>query len=61
MPDNKARRGPSDRRQVAGRETYEAGYFARKTGLPLPEVRALIKRVGNGRTKLMEAFRKLKK
>ena len=35
MPDNKSRHGPADRRRVAGGETYEAGYFSRKTGLPL--------------------------
>ena len=61
MADNKSKRGGADRRLVAGGQTYEAAYFARKTGIPVAKVRELIVKHGNSRLKLTEAAKKLKK
>jgi len=58
MADNKSKRGMADRRLVAGKQTYEVGYFARKAGITIGEARALVKRVGNSRAKLNAAVKK---
>lgn len=60
MADSKSKRGAADRRLVAGKQTYEASYFARKEGIPIAEVRKLIKEVGNTRAKLTAAVQKRK-
>ena len=61
MADDKSKRGPADRRKVAGGETYEKKYFASKTGLSSAQVQDLIDKVGNSRDKLTAAAARLKK
>jgi hypothetical protein len=61
MADNKSKRGPADRRRVAGGEGYEVQYFARKHQISAEQVRKLIERVGNDRDKLNKAAAKLAK
>jgi hypothetical protein len=60
MVDDKSKRGGPDRRQVAGGEGYEVGYFARKHGIGREAAEQLIKRIGNDREKLNAAAAKLK-
>ncbi|TMJ12584.1 MAG: DUF3606 domain-containing protein [Alphaproteobacteria bacterium] len=60
MPDDKSKRGGSDRRRVAAGEGYEVSYFARKHGITAEQARDLIDRVGNDREKLNAAAQKLK-
>ena len=61
MSDDKSKRGGGDRDRVAGGETYEVDYFARKHGISRAEAERLIKEVGNDREKLDEAAAKLTK
>lgn len=61
MADDKAKRGGTDRRQVAAGQGYEVNYFARKHGISRDQAEKLIKRVGNDREKLNAAAEKLKK
>lgn len=61
MADNKSKRGPADRRQVAGGEGYEVQYFARKHDITTDQARKLINKVGNNRDKLNRAAEKLPK
>ncbi|WP_244785442.1 DUF3606 domain-containing protein [Cupriavidus pauculus] len=58
MADNKAKRGPADRRQVAGGETYEVAYAARKFEKSKEEILKAIEKVGNDREKLKKYFGK---
>jgi Protein of unknown function (DUF3606) len=61
MPDDKANRGGADRSRVAGGETYEVEYFAKKHGISVAQAEALIKEHGNSREKLDAAAGKLKR
>ncbi len=61
MADDKARRGTTDRRDVAGGEGYELRYFARKHSLTTAQAMDLIRRIGNDRAKLNEAAVKLRR
>jgi hypothetical protein len=61
MADNKSKRGPADRRRVAGGEGYEVQYFARKHQISADQARKLIDRIGNNRDKLNKAAEKLTK
>jgi hypothetical protein len=56
MPDNKKKVGQADRRQVAGGETYEVQYAARKFGATPTDVKSAIKKVGNSRAALTKHF-----
>lgn len=58
MADNKKKQGKADDRKVAGGQTYEVGYAARKFGATQEEVRQAIKKVGNDREKLRKHFGK---
>ncbi|MGE0006715.1 MAG: DUF3606 domain-containing protein [Parvibaculaceae bacterium] len=60
MADNKKARGKADRSKVSKSEAYEVAYFARKHGISAAQARALIDKVGNSRTKLAAAAKKLK-
>ncbi len=60
MADNKNKRGPADRRKVAGNEGYEVNYFANKHDISREQARNLIKKIGNNRDKLNKAAEKLK-
>jgi hypothetical protein len=60
MADNKKARGKADRSKVSKSEAYEVAYFARKHGISAAQTRALIDKVGNSRTKLAAAAKKLK-
>jgi uncharacterized protein DUF3606 len=51
MPDDKSKRGASDRRRVAGGEPYEVGYFARKHGISRDKAESIIKRTRGNREK----------
>lgn len=55
MADDKRNSGARDRATVAGGETYELDYFAKKHDLSREDARALIDRVGNGRDALEAA------
>jgi hypothetical protein len=47
-----ARGRKQDRALVAGRQHYEVGYEAKKTGRSKSAVKAAVKRVGNSRKKV---------
>jgi hypothetical protein len=61
MADDKSKRGEPDRRQVAGDEPYEVGYFAKKHGISRDRAEMLIEKFGNDRAKLDAEAAKLKK
>jgi len=46
MPDDRRKRGSSDRRTVAAGEAHEVAYFAKKHGLSKEQTLELIKRFG---------------
>ncbi len=52
MADNKATRGPGDRRTVAGGEGYDVRYSARKHEIGATGADMLIARIDNDRAKL---------
>ena len=60
MADDKRKRGPADRRKVAGNEDYEVNYFANKHDITREQARNLIKKIGNNRDKLNKAAAKIK-
>jgi hypothetical protein len=60
MADDKTKRGGADRRQIAGAESYEVGYFARKHDISREQAGDLIKRIGPARETLNAAASKLK-
>ncbi len=60
MADDKRKRGPGDRRQVAAGEGYELNYFATKHSISRDAARKLIDRIGNDRKKLNAAAQKLR-
>jgi Protein of unknown function (DUF3606) len=57
MPANKKKVGKADRSKVAGGETYEVQYAAKKFGATPTDVKNAIKKVGNSRTALTKHFR----
>jgi hypothetical protein len=59
MADDKTNTGGNDRRQVAGDEPYEVGYFAEKHGITREQARELIDKHGNDRAALDAAADKL--
>jgi hypothetical protein len=61
MADSSKKRGPADRRRVAGGQGYEVSYFARKHGITREQAAKLINEIGNDREKLNAAAGKLKK
>jgi hypothetical protein len=61
MADNKSFAGGQDRARVAGGEGYEVYDFASRHGISPDEVRDMIKRVGNDRTKLEQEVARLKR
>jgi glycerol-3-phosphate dehydrogenase len=54
MPDNKSKTDNRDRSRVAAGEDYEVQYLVDQTGLTAEQARALIRRYGNDREKLMQ-------
>jgi hypothetical protein len=54
MPDDKSKAGGPDRSRVAAGEDYEVQYLAEQTGLTAEQARALVRRYGNDREKLMQ-------
>lgn len=61
MADNKTKRGGPDRRRVAGNESYEVNYFARKHDITAQQARELLQKIGDNREKLNAAAAKLKR
>ena len=59
MADDKSKRGKADRTKIAGGEAYEVRYAAKKTGVTPAAIKAAIKDVGNSRTKVNIAVKKL--
>ena len=59
VSDDKTNKDSHDRDRVAGGETYEVEYFARKHGMSMEQARDLIARVGNDRAKLDAAAENL--
>jgi len=51
MPDDKSKRGASDRRRIAAGQPYEVSYFARKHGLSREQALSIIKRTRGNRDK----------
>jgi Protein of unknown function (DUF3606) len=60
MEDDWTRTGPSDRKQVAERDTYAVEYYARKHGISRDAAQKLIDRFGNDRQSLNAAAADLK-
>ena len=60
MTDDKSNRGARDRSRVAGGETYEVDYFARKHGISREQALSLIKKHGNDRAVLDRAASAMK-
>ncbi|WP_158810860.1 DUF3606 domain-containing protein [Beijerinckia sp. L45] len=60
MSDDKTKTGAEDRRTVAGDETYEVAYFAKKHGLTHEEAERLITKFGNARATLDAEAERLK-
>jgi len=60
MPTRGSRSPSRDRSRVAGGQSYELGYFARKHGISRDQARGLINRIGNDRAKLNAAAERLK-
>lgn len=58
MVDKKSKRGGTDRRTTAGRESHEVKCFARKHDLTTQQAGDLIKRIGNDHNKLNAAAEK---
>ena len=46
MSDDKSKTGKPDRDRVSANEPYEVNYLAKKTGMPPPLVKNVIKQVG---------------
>jgi hypothetical protein len=61
MPDNKAKRGTPDRSRVSGGESYEVKYLAKKTGLPAPLDKNVIKQEGPMRTNVERYLERMKR
>lgn len=59
MADSKKKRGKADRALVSASQRHEVYYVARKFGVSAEAVRAVIKRVGNSRTKIYAALEKM--
>lgn len=59
MADDNTNTGANDRRQVAGDEPYEVGYFAEKHGISREQARELIDTHGNDRATLDAAAQKI--
>ena len=59
MADSKKKRGKADRARVSASQPHEVYYVARKDGVSAGTVRAVIKRVGNSRTKVYAALEKM--
>ncbi len=60
MSDDKTKRGKPDREHVSGNEPYEVNYLARKTGLPAPLVRNVIKQEGQMRSNVERYLNRMK-
>jgi hypothetical protein len=58
MPDNKAKKGQQDRRQVSGSENYEIEYFKNKLGVSSQAVAGAIRATGTNDRKTLEAYLK---
>lgn len=59
MADDKTKTGGADRDRVAGGETYEIDYFAKKHGISRDQAQQLIDQHGNDRATLDAAAAKL--
>ncbi|MDF2809056.1 MAG: hypothetical protein K0S56_87 [Microvirga sp.] len=59
MPDDKSKRGGTDRERVAGGEGYEVEHFAEKHSISTEDAKRLIKEHGTDRAKLDAAATKL--
>jgi uncharacterized protein DUF3606 len=53
-----ARGRKQDRVRVAGRQDYEVGYEAKKTGRSRPAVKKAVKKVGNSRKRVENGLRR---
>lgn len=58
MPDNKAKKGKSDRNQVSGSEKYEIQYFKDKLGVTSQAVTGAIRATGSNDRKELEKYLK---
>jgi len=61
MSDDKTKRGKPDRDRVSGIEPYEVNYLARKTGLPAPLVKNVIKQEGPMRSNVERYLSRMKR
>ncbi len=61
MADDKTKHGAPDRRRVSANEPYEVNYLARKTGLPAPLVRNVVKQEGPMRTDVERYLNRMKR
>ncbi len=60
MPDNKTKRGGSDRSLIALREPYEVRYWSKKLKVTPAKLKSAVKKVGHSARKV-EAYIKLQK
>jgi Protein of unknown function (DUF3606) len=60
MPDNKTKRGSSDRRLIALRESYEVRYWSKKFKVTPAKLKYAVKKVGHSARKV-EEYIKLRK
>jgi hypothetical protein len=61
MSDDKNKRGEPDRQRVSATEPYEVNYLARKTGLPAPLVKNIIRQEGPMRSDVERYLGRMKK
>ncbi len=61
MPDDKTKRGNTDRKLVSANERYEVNALARKVQLPAPLVQNVIKQVGPSRARVEQKLETMKR
>ena len=61
MSDDKRKIGKPDRERVSASEHYEVNYLAKKTGLPTPLVKKVIKQEGPMRANVEAYLNRMKK
>jgi len=59
LTKSKKKSGKADRARISASQTHEVYYVARKFGVSADTVRAVIKRVGNSRTKVYAVLEKM--
>lgn len=61
MADDRSKTGKPDRDRVSSSEPYEINYLAKKTGLPPPLVKNVVRQVGPMRTDIERYLNNMKR